>query len=61
MTEDDLCLGMVSRFGLGPLDRPELVMMRSGWGLFPLLRSQRNEADSRGGSGEEEEVELRRG
>lgn len=24
VTDEDLCLGMVSRFALGPLDRPEL-------------------------------------
>lgn len=39
-----------------------LVKLRSGWGLLPLLRSQREEAESRGGRAEqEEEVELRRG
>lgn len=37
-----------------------LAILRSGWGpgLLPLLRSQREEADSRGGRGEE--VEPRR-
>lgn len=39
-----------------------LVTLRSGCGLLPLLRSQREEAQSRGGSVEdEEEVELRLG
>lgn len=62
VTEEDLCLGMVSRFALGPLVRPELVKLRSQWDLFPLLRSQREEAESSGGSADGvEEVELRLG
>lgn len=40
-----------------------LIKARSGWGLFPLLRSHRDEeAESRGEMDEQdEEVELRRG
>lgn len=39
-----------------------LVRLSSGWGLLPLLRSQRDEAESREGSAEQdEEVELRLG
>lgn len=62
VTEEDLCLGMVSRFALGPLDKPELIKLRSGWGLLPLLRSHRKEVQSREGSVEDaDEVELRLG
>lgn len=46
----------------GGLGGDYLVKLRSGWGLLPLLRSQREEVESREGSVEDaDEVELRLG